>query len=916
MQLDNWSLIKEIVADVLELPVNERLSYLDGLSVSNEIRLEIASLIAFEEEAADLMQLSAVELSKDFIEADEFSLAGREIGPYRVVSELGHGGMGAVYLAERVDGKFEQRVALKLLKRELNTSALRRRFEHEREILSKLEHPNIARLLDAGSTDDGIPYLAMEFIDGVPIDQYCARGPRELNERLELFRQVCSAVDFAHKNLVVHRDLKPSNILVTADGTPKLLDFGISKILSENTSDAETVTRLGVMTPGYASPEQLRSESVTTSTDVYSLGIVLYELLSGHRPFETNESNLEEVYRAVLETDPPLPSLRAETGRMNTDQAPDKPKEPNDSKTLPDLTRITKAPIVSIKPHQLRGDLDNIILKALKKEPERRYPSPESFSEDIRRYLAGLPVSARPDTFAYRASKFAARNRLSVFAGTLVVLAILGGGATTLWQARIAQIESEKAEKRFLDVRGLANSFLTEFSPLIENLPGTTPARKLLVTRALEYLDKLSIESNDDPQLLRELATAYEKVGDVQGNPYNPNIGDVKGALQSYERALSIREGLRDRNLIGAMDAADAALFEKLGSLHSNGGDHEKAVTFYEQALVLRRAILNTNPHDYDARVLLARALRSRGLIPFFEGNNKIAIEYYNGAREIYEQLILERPADDRVALDRGYIFIAIGEAYGWDGEFALAGDNLQKGLDFIVPLAEKYPSDISFQRTLNLSYNKRAENYEDTEKFDLAVVHYGKGIEIAKRSFISDPTNFQAKRDVALGYKKMAQALDGDGKSRESEENLIFALETFIELSHADPNNSEALYDVANTRFSLGETYVTLKDHQKALDTFLTAKEEFQRVLTMNPDSPYAVRMSTYNFDRIGKCYVALASSKKDSSEFLRVSLEYFKRAYASFEKMKADGKIGDYDLKAMPEMEANIRELEKKVS
>ena len=218
--------------------------------------------------------------------------------------------MGAVYLAKRTDGKFEQKVALKLLKREMNTAAFRRRFQQEREILASLEHPNIARLLDAGTTDDKIPYLAMEYVEGLPIDDYCNKNNLDLNQRLDLFRKVCAAVDFAHRNLVVHRDLKPSNILVNEDGTPKLLDFGISKIFSNEFEqiNSATVTKLGVMTPSYASPEQFQNKSVTTATDIYSLGIILYELLSGHRPFEAKENDLKEIYKAVIELDPPLPS--------------------------------------------------------------------------------------------------------------------------------------------------------------------------------------------------------------------------------------------------------------------------------------------------------------------------------------------------------------------------------------------------------------------------------------------------------------------------------------------------------------------------------------------------------------------------------------------------------------------------------
>ncbi|HEY0049871.1 MAG TPA: serine/threonine-protein kinase, partial [Pyrinomonadaceae bacterium] len=310
MQSENWKTIKEVLVEALKLDASERSDFLDKADISSEIRQEVESLLTFEEESKDLMNLSAVEFSKDFFDADEEAkniLIGQRVGVYEIARELGYGGMGAVYLAERTDGKFKQKVALKLLKREMNTSALRQRFQQEREILASLQHPNIARLLDAGTTGDRIPFIAMEYVEGLPIDAFCNKHDLDLTDRLKLFRTVCATVDFAHRNLIVHRDLKPSNILVTEDGVPKLLDFGISKILSTDRENinAATITRLGVMTPSYASPEQLQNKSVTTATDVYSLGVILYELLSGHRPFENKEGDLEEIYRAVIDGDPP-----------------------------------------------------------------------------------------------------------------------------------------------------------------------------------------------------------------------------------------------------------------------------------------------------------------------------------------------------------------------------------------------------------------------------------------------------------------------------------------------------------------------------------------------------------------------------------------------------------------------------------
>ncbi|HUF02543.1 MAG TPA: serine/threonine-protein kinase [Aridibacter sp.] len=305
----------EILEEVLELEPSELKEYLAGAGLSGEMRKEVEQLLSFEEEAASSCNLAAIEFSHDFLDAHDGVSFGQLIDVYRITGELGSGGMGAVFLAERTVCNPEQKVALKLLKRELNTAALRARFGQEREILASLEHPSIARLRSAGTSEDGIPFLAIEYVNGLPIDEYCDRHSLNLNERLEMFVKVCEAVGFAHRKLIVHRDLKPSNILVDKNMVPKLLDFGISKILSDKLGEADTATiiRLGVMTPSYSSPEQLRKESVTTAADIYSLGVILYEPVSGVRPFESKEYDLRAIYDAVVDEDPTPPSEAART---------------------------------------------------------------------------------------------------------------------------------------------------------------------------------------------------------------------------------------------------------------------------------------------------------------------------------------------------------------------------------------------------------------------------------------------------------------------------------------------------------------------------------------------------------------------------------------------------------------------------
>lgn len=929
MQTEKWKQIKTLLGEVLEIEPAKRLKFLENAGVEREIREEVESLLAFEVDAENSMHLSAIEFSKDFFEDDTpNSLIGRQIGVYRIVRELGYGGMGAVYLAERTDGKFAQQAALKLLKREMNTAALRRRFEQEREILASLIHPNITRLLDAGTTDDGIPFLAMEFVEGLPIDIYCNKNKLDLSQRLNLFREVCQAVDFAHRNLIVHRDLKPSNILVDGDGVPKLLDFGISKIISSDFSqiDSSTVTKLGVMTPSYASPEQLQKKSVTTATDIYSLGIILYELLSGHRPFKDREDNVNEIYRAVMEIDPAPPSLMLETGaktfrkitRATTEiksfeEFPAKKNSGN--KTNSFNSRHTEPQEINTKPQNLKGDLDNIVLKAIKKEPERRYSSAENFAEDIRRHQNGLPVAARPDTFSYRAGKFVKRNSLAVGAGALILLTIFGGTIATIWQARAAQAERMKAEKRFNDVRALANSFIMEFSPKIENLPGSTPAREFLVTRALEYLGNLSNEAGDDAQLQRELAAAYEKVGDVQGNPNNPNLGDTKGALDSYEKARVIREKLLAENSDDTAAQGElSGLYKRIGGVYFYGDDQGKANDFYDNALALQEKILERQPENFETRVGLAELFRAKGLLHFVANENKKAIEFYNRSLEINEKLFAERPDDPKIAEQYAYNFVAIGEAQSWDNDLENAAKNLQKGLEMLIPLAEKFPNDQALQRSLMLAYLKRAENYEDVEDFNKSVELYTKSLESAQKKLTADPFSYQAKRDVAMGYKKLAQSLDSAGKSRESLEMLNLALEKFKELVAADPHNAEAPYDVAGTRFSIGETFLSLKNYDAALETFSRARGEFQKVLEINPGNNYAKRMAAFNLTRMGASYAAIAE-KSNRRENLQKALENYRAGLENLYKLRNEGNLSEFDNKEISDLEKQIEKVKKAV-
>src|SRR6266576_5660358 len=475
---ERWKQIEAIFEQALELKANERAAFVQkSCTGDEELRREVESLLESHASAGGFIDDRSLFISEAGLKDDDEDVrVGQLIGAYRIVREIGRGGMGAVYLAERADEQYRRRVAIKVIKRGMDTDAVLRHFRKERQILADFDHPNIARLFDGGTTVNVLPYFVMEYIEGVPIDQYCTVSALSIEERLELFLQVCTAVSYAHRHTVIHRDIKMSNILVTSEGIPKLLDFGIAKILQPGAGPEALMTMTGVrpMTPEYASPEQVRGGPVTTASDVYSLGIVLYELLVGRSPYRFTSRSPLDLAREITDTEPPRPSTGAGGKDLKLD---------------PTGIRNSKV---------LKGDIDNIVLMALRKEPDRRYQSVEQFSEDIHRHLGNRPVLARKDTVRYRAAKFIQRNKLAVAAALLLLASLVAGLIATTWQAHRATVEKARAEKRFNDVRHLAHSVLFDYHDAVKNLPGATPVRELLVKDALTYLDSLSGEAGGD----------------------------------------------------------------------------------------------------------------------------------------------------------------------------------------------------------------------------------------------------------------------------------------------------------------------------------------------------------------------------------------------------------------------------------
>jgi len=422
---ERWSRVKEVFEAAVDLGPLDRASFLTKECAGDDaLRREIESLLESDQQSDGFIEEPAFAIPRDlFSEAPEEAMAGRQFGAYQVIREIGRGGLGAVFLAARSDDEYRKHVAIKLVRRGLDTDDILRRFRTERQILAQLDHPNIARLIDGGTTPDGLPYFVMEYVEGEPISAYCVTHSLSARQRLELFRKVCAAVTYAHQNLVIHRDLKPSNILVTSEGEPKLLDFGIAKLLgAEEDLPAQTIAGQQIMTPEYASPEQVKGEKITTASDVYSLGVLLYELLTGQRPYRLKTRTTQEISRAIAEQEPDRPSTA--------------------------MTRGDHSQSSLLNPRSLRGDLDNVVLMAMRKEPGRRYASVAQFSEDIRRHFERLPVIARKDTVVYRAGKFIRRNKLGVVAAALVFLTLIAGILATAQQAKIAQAARDRAVRQ------------------------------------------------------------------------------------------------------------------------------------------------------------------------------------------------------------------------------------------------------------------------------------------------------------------------------------------------------------------------------------------------------------------------------------------------------------------------------------
>ena len=745
-------------------------------------------------------------LDKSILETEHKIEPGERVGPWKIVTEIGMGGMSTVFLAERADGRFESRVAIKFIYGFAPGKTMHSRLQAEQKILARLNHRNICRLLDAGIHKNVRPYFIMEYIDGLPIDKWCNRNQLTINERLELFIQVCEAVSYAHQRLIVHRDLKPSNILVDRDGNVKLLDFGIAKLVNDTESPdlSKTMTGFHLMTPEFASPEQILQKDITTATDVYGLGLLLCTLLTGSIPYNLREKNPVELGKIITEQEPEKPSTLLT-------------RPSHSGKSFLSFAGY-KNSIYHLR-KQLKGDLDNIILKALRKDPLRRYSSAEHLLQDIHHYLEKKPVSARPENKLYRAKKFIQRHTASVSAAVLVFIILAASSTISIHQARTAEAQRIVAEQRFDDVRQLANTLIFDVHDSIADLPGSTTAREMIIERALAYLDELSNNKSNDVNLMLELAEAYRKVGHVQGNPTNANLGRRDEAMQSYMNGLTLIEQIMEltpdfieaQNLYADISENMADLLAAMGRLDESDKKMNEINTIYH-------TLANDNPEDGQQQFRYARSLLKWGDIignPNFTnlGNLQGALIKYEEAEEIFSTLY------------------------------------------------KKEPENIVYIRFQGIIYERLGTIFENQEYLEKALWAYTLSMEMRRQFVRYDPLNTNAIRDEAIAYEKLANIHKASGNLLQAKENYQRSHDVFSWLAHSDPGNVQARQSIAISHIHLGDLYLHtdnnhLNESENALNHFRQSQKILDEILTSDSASVRARQLIDIANNRIERIH------------------------------------------------------------
>ncbi len=861
--------VKTALFEALDLPPERVAAWLDELAVARpEVAARVRRLFAAHQSAGSFMEVPDAGHGDPNLQDEPAPPApGTRIGPFTVDGEVGHGGMGTVLLGSRRDAGFEQRVAIKVLRGAGLGSHAAERLQDERRILATLSHPHIAHFVDGGATEEGRPYFAMEFVEGVPITRYCDERGLGNEARVRLFLKVCYAVRFAHARLVVHRDIKPSNILVTADGTPKLLDFGIAKLMDPLQSpDSPTV---GVLTPHYASPEQAAGAPVTTATDVYSLGVLLYELLTGVGPYRSVSaaSPLGAVLDAIRHEDPERPSVAAErAGRT------------------------------------LSEDLDAVLLKALRKDEKDRYRSVDQLVDDLQRTLDGRAVLAHDGSRAYRLRRFITRNRAVVVGATIAVASLVVAAGVSLWQAQVALRERALAEARFNDVRALANAVVGPLYDSIAKVPGSTEARQLLVKEAQAYLDRLESQKSDDLELKAELADAYQKIGDVQGNLFGPNLGDVPGAKASYARLLPLRQAVFDAN------PGDATARRHLANAHSSIADlavgenrFDDAITGYRKALAFLDAAPTADASE-EGVIARARTLQRLGVAQNWSDRKSEAIASFEQAIALVEPRARATGASEGARKSLLSAYGNLGDVYYYREEYEQALVHFEQSMAMAKEIAATSSDAATAQRNVYLTTSRVAIVLAELERNDEAALRRQEAIAIQTELVARDPRDMALQFDLAQNYQSLGLTMFYAERYAEASAALTKARALMETVLAASPGQNSWIYGYAGVLAGLGMTESKLGRHQSGVDLLRQAIDVTGGEVAMKKPSDRQEYQAA-----LGDALDALAASN-GSADTRRQAREAWQASVDGMLRLRAKGELP-------VSMEARLTEIEGKL-
>jgi serine/threonine protein kinase/tetratricopeptide (TPR) repeat protein len=789
---DRWAEVRRLFDEASGRDATERDAFLETATDDETVRAEVRSLLQWDASGTEFLNTPAALLFGHAAPAAApASLIDATLGPWRIVGKIGQGGMGVVYRAVRADAAFEREVALKVVGL-APTSAALDRFRLERETLARLDHPAIARLLDGGTTPEGHPYFVMELVDGVPIDRFCDDQRLGVGGRLGAFLRVCAGVQYAHQNLIVHRDLKPDNILVLADGHPKLLDFGVAKLVSDDASlagDDSLLRSTQALTPEYGAPEQAAGEPITAAADVYSLGVLLHVMLTGTLP--------RRVGPGVTASNEAVASV-APASRVVLEGA-DAPARAASRRGTP--RALARA---------LRGDLDAIIAKALAWRPGDRYATVAELARDVERHRENRPVQARPRRPLYVVGSFVRRHTFGVGMSFGIVFIGLLALVSVAAQSAIASRAQARSERRFNELRELTRVFMFDVDDAIVNVPGTTRARELIVRTATGYLDRLANEPGSAPALRRELAAGFVKVGDVQGHPTSANLGNSAAARASYMHAITIGTQLVTSDRADVEAARTLALaHRRLADVLAWSGDKQDARVHAEES-ARQFALLAARPEATSEDRLQGAVgdIKMGDLLgnPNFPNlaEPAAALQHYDVALAALQAMSATSGDDSRVRRYLGIAYERIGTMHEQRKDWAHAADAYRASFRIRQALAASLPDHVEVQRDFAVAFEKLGNVAMGDKRPRVAIAHHRAALERFERLQRLDAQNAIAARSVAIAHTHLAKALLDAGARQEAVTHLRRALAIHTGLAMRDADNATAPCDAAGVADTL----------------------------------------------------------------------------------------------------------------